>query len=690
MADKNDILAMIAGGGSSYSSPVMDTKAEAARIVAEEPPSMMQGLLGAATEGGLFGFSDEAAGAMARMGKSPDASLAGDLTTEITRAYNKKFAEDHPYLSLGANVAGAIPSAIAAAPETLMGMAAMGGLQGALTGFGSGEGEDRGANALMGGALGLGAGAGIPLAIKGTVKGVQKLADFADTSGLVDYLSRALTSLEGQAGAVGKGVPQVASKTAPSPADLLAIKLMRDRSAEGIADAAQTLAEGQAQGTPLALADVGGQRVQQVADYLVNVAPEAAEIGPEAKAARAFLDERVAAQPYRMMSLASDLAPEGSSYANDLAARQIAKEAEAGFKQARKEVSQPLYNAIQEYAPTEELNAALAKPATTQAIDEILSNPILAEEFKGKSLTDPNLLIEARRRLGIKAGVAAEAGDNQIAEKYMQAKDLLNTAMEAQPEFTAANAAYKEASKPLNALFGNKVTGEPGTIARLLKTNGASSKEAGQIIMELRPEQILQTKEILGEKGTKLMRNGVKAYVMELAENSKDRTTQGARNLANTPILRESLEAALGKEEAAKLLKKVGYEKIIVESAGRFAPNSQTAGRLEAAKYFQGLAPQIQGFASRITSPSQWGSIVSELANIGGENEELKKSAARLLFDPYASAEFFKNNQDLLLRVIERNRLANQVIQSAAPVVSQPSAVIGSLETSKAAKRGKK
>jgi hypothetical protein len=394
------------------------------------------------------------------------------------------------------------------------------------------------------------------------------------------------------------------------------------------------------------------------------------EIAPGIMAPRDFLEARLNAQPGRVENLVSYLSPETTADAADAAARKIAREAEAGFEKMRRDVSSPLYAQISDYPITPELERAIANPATNQAVDEILSNPILADELKGASLTDPNLLIETRSRLGIKAGQAAREGDGQLARKYMQAKDLLTNAMDVQPEFTAANQAYAEASKPLNELFeGNQITGEAGYIAQLLETKGMTSKNAGEIILQMSPEQIEQTKTLLGDKGTKLMRAGVKSYVMDLAENTVIGTTGAERNIAKLPAKIKSIAAALGEDEANKLFKKLKFEKLVTKSAGRYAPGSQTAGRTAAEADLNKQVASLQNLKRALT-PSQWIQTGDELLSID-DSDVTKKALAKLLFDPYSSAQFFANRGQLAQDLAARNEATGALIQYLAPKASQ-------------------
>ncbi len=130
-------------------------------------------------QGGTFGAGDElvAAGTAALnriVGKDPDVSFDDLYDTYLARERDKidKFREDSPGLAFGAEIAGAIPTAVAAAPAgvatTLGGRVAAGvatgGVQGGIFGFNAGEGEGRVGSAATGAALGGGIGLAAPAA----------------------------------------------------------------------------------------------------------------------------------------------------------------------------------------------------------------------------------------------------------------------------------------------------------------------------------------------------------------------------------------------------------------------------------------------------------------------------------------------------------------------------------------------
>jgi hypothetical protein len=676
MADKNDILTMIAGGGSSYSSPEMDVKAEAKRIVAEEPPSILTGLLRSFQQGGLLGAADELEAYSTASG--PDSAAVQDLTREIIREENRRFAEDSPYLSMAGNIAGSIPSALLAAPTGLFARTALGAGMGGAYGFGSGEGSagERVSPAVIGAVTGGGAAALAPVAVKGLARGGQAALDALNQAG----------SVSGQRGAIGRDIANILMRKGDlRPEEALLIKALKDQSPDAIPLMRQTILEGQAQGTPLVAADVVGPRAKAYADVLANVSPEGMEIAPGIMAPRDFLDTRLMQQPGRVENLVSYLSPESTADAADAAARKIAQEANAAFEKIREANAADAYGKISTYQMTPELYEATNKPAIQGAIEYLQNDPIFAQKYAKMGVQDPRLLVMARKRAGEEARAlgTSDKGLQQIksAEMFDQ-RQALTDAMNAQPEFTAANAKFIEDSQPINQLFeGNQITGEAGFIAQLLETKGMTSKNAGEIILQMSPEQIEQTKTLLGDKGTKLMRAGVKSYVMDLADKTVIGTSGAERNIAKLPAKIKAITAALGEEEANKLFKKLKFEQLVTKSASRYAPGSQTAGRTAAEADLNKQVASLQNLKRALT-PSQWIQTGDELLSID-DSDVTKKALAKLLFDPYSSAQFFANRGQLAQDLAARNEATGALIQYLAPKASQ----VGAQTTSGAANR---
>ncbi len=159
---------------------------------AETGLDYLEGVAQSAGQGALLGFGDEIAAALGAVGGMLPGGHGkgyGEVLSDV-RGKGKKFSDDHPYVSLGAEVAGGIGSlagapvrAVAAAPSMLGRVgrsAAIGGGFGAASGFGNSEGDygNRLVGATKGGAVGAVAGpliadVALPLAAR-TASGVNQ------------------------------------------------------------------------------------------------------------------------------------------------------------------------------------------------------------------------------------------------------------------------------------------------------------------------------------------------------------------------------------------------------------------------------------------------------------------------------------------------------------------------------------
>ncbi len=176
-----------------------------------------EGVGRALVQGGTFGSGDEivavGAAALNRMiSRNPDMSFDELYDTYLARERDKldQFREDSPVLAFGSEIAGAIPTAVLAAPAgvaatfggRLAAGAATGAVQGGVFGFNVGEGglEERAKSAAVGAAIGGGIGLAAP-AVGGGVRrlienrAAKKLAsDVGQDRVALDSLRRATES----------------------------------------------------------------------------------------------------------------------------------------------------------------------------------------------------------------------------------------------------------------------------------------------------------------------------------------------------------------------------------------------------------------------------------------------------------------------------------------------------------------
>lgn len=141
-----------------------------------ERPETGEGVARAALQGGTFGFGDEiVAGGTAALDallRSEDFGEAYDVRRSQERGKLEQFREDEPVAAYGAEIAGAIPTAVApwlnvARGGNLLRGVGTGSLQGGIYGFGAGEGEpiEQAKSAAIGAGVGGSVGAlAVPVA----------------------------------------------------------------------------------------------------------------------------------------------------------------------------------------------------------------------------------------------------------------------------------------------------------------------------------------------------------------------------------------------------------------------------------------------------------------------------------------------------------------------------------------------
>jgi hypothetical protein len=259
--DQPTVPTQAPGGGTLPPGFVLDQQTEAPTWGGTAANVMQQ-----AARGATFGFGDEiAAGIGATAG--PLAGMPGtwqeryDRLLAENRQRQKAFETEHPYLSLGAQVAGAVANPVSRLSTGGNFLSRMGanalinGVLGGVTGFGEGEGGfvNRLGPAGTGAATGAVLGAALPAAAEGVGNLARKVA------------------------------PSLGVNVAGTDAKRTIISALQ--SSGGRLDDVKTQLDA-ATGQPLALTDVGGE------DLLGLAQRTARSPGPAMVAAKEFVDQR--------------------------------------------------------------------------------------------------------------------------------------------------------------------------------------------------------------------------------------------------------------------------------------------------------------------------------------------------------------------------------------------------------------
>lgn len=277
--------------------------AQAASSTQSAPSVSMPEALGrGVAQGATFNFYDELRGLVEASGANPrdPASLgkllsgafkyfSGDKEAEKTYdatkarevALTKQAETERPYSSLAGNVAGAVAVPVGAAlqaatlPARMLRGAAVGAGTGALAGVGDGEGlGGRLTGAAVGGAVGTAVGAAAPGAIN-----------------LVQSAGRGIANAVSPATSAVRGVMDVDAEAARR---IILHRARDNKSASpGMSDA--EFAAAKATGSPVVLADRGGESTQALARSAANTSPEGRA------ALEAVTGERYATQQPRMV-----------------------------------------------------------------------------------------------------------------------------------------------------------------------------------------------------------------------------------------------------------------------------------------------------------------------------------------------------------------------------------------------------
>lgn len=606
---------------------------------------------------------DTGAPALSDLPKYLNARLAQEREAE------KAFRSENPKTAIAANILGSVPTAIVSTPVLPESLVGQGATLGAVTGFNSGEGDllDRAISSILGGGVGAVATPVVGGAINLGVRGAGKVAGFLD-----DFMSN-------QAGKLGEG-----GNVQMTPGKAYVSKAMRDATPDDLAKMAEVLTEAKSAEVPLSLADVVGPRGEAQAKFLANYSPaQEIPLGDGAKfSPREFLTDRIASQGKRVSGSLADLSPEQSA---SEAGQTLLNEAQAlknGLESARKKATAPLYQSIGDYPMTQEMADAVEDPIVLNAMNKLRSDPILAAKYANEPANSPQLMIATRKILREQSQNLAQAGEKEAASIVKQAQTKLTNALETQPEFKPANDLYRQMSEPINALEGTATT--KGIAEKLLKLDKLDSADAGKLLMQLEPDQIAQFKTLLGNKGDRAMKAGVKAYMKDVIDNVKDTISGDPREVAsklfNTEALRDKGVAALGEKEFNKIFSKLKLEKKVSAGTSKFSQGSPTQPYFKAE---EGLKEAIEPLKDVVSGRSSLMAFAKPLAKFFEANslpsDAVAQEAALLMFDPMRGYQFINETLPLLQKLAARR----EAIDATSKLFGDISGNIAATQTGK-------
>ncbi|SEK08236.1 hypothetical protein MAA5396_04763 [Marinovum algicola] len=410
-------------------------------------PSRRRAAAGGAFQGATFQWGDEALGLA---GGSEDDRR---FNREFARAALEKDSEAYPWTSGGAEIAGAITSAMATAPltaaKTGLGLLArgvgLGAAEGALYGSGRGEGaEDRGEKAMDDAAMGGLLGAVAPKAISSArhVYGLGRglLSSIADVP---DHV-RANAAIAKTINRSGKSADEVAQEVA------------------------QAALEGQPEFRAMdAMGDAGARRASGIARSADGEASRITE----------FLERRQMDQGSRVARFIE----EGFDTGGDTAAKR-----EAALIKMRSDTANAAYDAARDAAgpvdvrgAIDVINARIGGMANSgvagDGIDGRLSRVLnrleanassLGQGETRRTLSDFDRVLGVKQDVGDMMGEALRAGRNNEYRELKKVHDALDKALETGSDaYRAANDGFAKASREIDAISQGAEMSRPGARA---------------------------------------------------------------------------------------------------------------------------------------------------------------------------------------------------------------------------------
>lgn len=410
-------------------------------------PNIPQGKAAAAGIGagqGLgFGTFDEAvaAGNAAISGKGYPYELGR------MREADRRAQQDHPGMYYGGMIPGAVASSvdgwaalgIKGAGKGLLNTigrgSAMGGVEGGMFGFGSGEGtRDRLNKMLTGAGFGALVGGAAPVAVAGGAKAINAAGDV-----------------------IGGGVSTVTGKARQGAANRALMDTLR-KSGQTMdqvsADVSRAAREGQPEFRTM---DALGKAGQRRASGIVRSGGDGAEqLGQ-------FLDQRQVDQADRVGAFVSDA----------FDANKTAKQATGDLTAARKAAADTAYASARQNAGSVDLTNAIGKIDDLLKRDPILGdNPLSAgaygsrlKSIRSRMTNDKSQLIDFESVLQLKSDLYKLKGTKSWGDVQPVYNELDKALEAASPNYRAANDGFRTASKVIDAVDQGQGMARPGTRA---------------------------------------------------------------------------------------------------------------------------------------------------------------------------------------------------------------------------------
>lgn len=563
-----------------------------------ESDAVDYGFLRSLAQGITFGFADE----IEALGKS---MLGGDsYAKELSevRAGKAAYEGEYPMRALAGEVAGALPSALlpmgmlargaqaipalrtAARPAmvnpTFTGeavkSAAIGGVEGAVGGFGRGEGltesiEMAGREGLIGG----GFGAAIPAVTGAAARGVEAL-----TTPMEALTSRQIAS-------------KIRAGDEPRIQEEIKQRIIAgDERPETLADIAGTQAQRQVKGSRVGVSEfdeeAGEFLMARKTDAPERVTRDVMEAGRQAGVDAAEQIEKEVLEAAQAKAAFRHYQPLRQQY-------QALSLRETGFDQFFNEdmISKDVYDKVvgdmKRFSVLEESEDVVGVPSyeeIVKALKDPSADPVVPFSF----------LEAATRRIDALSGMGSRAGD------------------------TATKASYGAVANRMKSLLDERVAGyNEARQAFAQSADAIAANDLGQRIRSLTPQQVQRKMTELDGESRKVF---VQSALNKIIQGFDREGIDYASGIARSRSMKAKLEALLGDAPEgtyATLLQNLRREQRMAQSGAAMTPRSDTAANL--------MEAQTQGF-DLMQSPLQRAqqALVDKVA----ENLPARRSAANL------------------------------------------------------------
>jgi hypothetical protein len=490
----------------------------------------------------------------------------GDELGLIDKSKSDQFEKEHPYYSMGAQMAGGAiaPLALAlmapAAPATGLGALAAGAGRVAL-----GSGVKNAAPSMLG-RIGQGIVSGaVPSAISGAgdaeegQKIAGALAGGAFGGGLGGAIGLASEVIRSQ---VGKLTPELKSLA----------RRLTGYGDEELAQASSKLAEAKTENSPFFLTEAIDKPEFTAQAKAIARKDNTAEI------ARTALKERQSGQYDRISDIADTISPVRSSDEATSLVVDKAKAIQQGLKDARESAANPLYAQAYRENPT----------IDSEGLASLLEIPRVSKSVKKVQLDAPDLpanstklLDEVLADLKETAGTLKASNEPRASRRVMETSSKLESELEKIIPLKQARETFAEMSIPINKLkkagFDKILKDEYGeTVAK----EGFTATQLGQQLLSERTKiaDVRRLKEAFGGDDEPI-KAAVRAHVQDLFDRKID--GYDISNVLNTPKFKKKLNVLVGEKDAGRLLNRLEREIKISETNKALRVGSDTAGNIE-------------------------------------------------------------------------------------------------------------